>query len=127
MGGIDRPRGRRAFEARDERDVYCSGRAFGKCAKVVPLSLVACWKPAISRHLALERLMRRMYGSLVGKVLVFIAGIFLALTMSGCNDPAVAEIKAEHRRMGNVCQQELRQGLAGFPPTTQAPMFRPAP
>jgi len=71
--------------------------------------------------------MRRMYGSLVGKVLVFIAGIFLALAMSGCNDPVVADIEAEHRRMGNVCQQELRQGLAGFPPTTQAPMFRPAP
>jgi hypothetical protein len=71
--------------------------------------------------------MKRMYGSVVGKVLVFMAGIFLALTMSGCNDPVVADIKAEHRRMGNVCQQELRQGLAGFPPTTQAPMFRPAP
>jgi len=44
VGGIDKPHGRRAFEA-DERDVYCSGQAFGKCAKAAALSLVACWKP----------------------------------------------------------------------------------
>ncbi len=113
--------------ARDERDVYGSGQGIEECAKAVPLRLVACWRPAISRHLIWERLMKRMYGSVVGRVLVFIAGIFLALTMSGCSDPVVADIKAEHRRMGNVCQQELRQGLAGFPPTTQAPTFRPAP
>ena len=71
--------------------------------------------------------MKRMYGSTVATVLVFMAGIFVALTLSGCNDPVVADIQAERRRMGNVCQQELRQGLAGLTPTTQAPMFRPAP
>lgn len=71
--------------------------------------------------------MRRTYGSVVARVLVFIAGIFLALMISGCNDPVVAEIKAERRRMGSECQQELRQGLAGLTPTTQAPVFRPAP
>ncbi len=71
--------------------------------------------------------MKSMYGSVVGKVFVFVAGVFLALTMSGCNDPAVAEFNARQRSMGDTCQQELRQGLAGFPPTTQAPRFRPAP
>ncbi len=107
--------------------MYGSGQDIGKCAKAVPLRLVACWKPAISQRSILERLMKRMYGSVVGKVFVFVAGIFLALTISGCNDPAVADFKVRQRQMGDICQQELRQGHAGFPSTRQSPTFYPAP
>ncbi len=99
----------------------------GKCIKVVPCRLVAYWKPAMSRHSIFERLMKRVYGSVMGKALIFVAGIFMALTMSGCGDPTVADFKAEQRRMGDMCQQELRLGLAGFPSAAQAPTFYPAP
>jgi len=65
--------------------------------------------------------------SIVVKLLTLVAGIFLSLTLLGCNDPVVADMAAEHRQLGNVCQQELRQGLSGLPPTAQAQVFRPAP
>jgi len=61
------------------------------------------------------------------KLLTLITGIFMSLTLLGCNDPIVADMAAEHRQLGNVCRQELNQGLSGMPPTTQAPAFHPAP
>ncbi len=72
-------------------------------------------------------MMESKRNSIVVKFLSFVAGIFISLTLLGCNDPVVADMAAEHRQLGSVCQQELRQGLAGMPPTTQAPAFRPAP
>jgi hypothetical protein len=90
----------------------------------MPLRFVACWRLAVSPHLILERLMRRVYGSAVARVLVLVAGAFLALMVSGCNDPVVAEIKAERRRMGSECEHELRQDIVGFPPATHALKFR---
>jgi len=65
--------------------------------------------------------------SIVVKLLTLITGIFISLTLMGCNDPIVADMAAEHRQLGNVCQQELRQGLSGLPPISQAPAFHPAP
>lgn len=70
--------------------------------------------------------MRRMYGSVVARALVFAAGALLALMISGCNDPVATDIKAQRRRMGDECRIALDQDLAGFPPTTRALMFRPA-
>ena len=126
MGERDGPVLMQGVPARDESNVYCS-EAIGRYAKAVLLRLVACWKPAISQRSIVERLMKRMYGSVAGKVFVFVAGVLMALTMSGCNDPTVVDFKVRQRQMGDICQQELRQGLAGFPPTTQAPTFYPAP
>ena len=70
--------------------------------------------------------MKSMYGSIVGKVLVFAAGIFIALAISGCSNSAATDMAANHRRLGNECQQDLRYGLSGFAPATQARAFYPA-
>ena len=71
--------------------------------------------------------MRSMYGLVVGKALVFVAGIFLALTISGSGDQAVADFRSNQRRMGDACQRDLRQAVAAFTPTTQTSTFHPAP
>jgi len=54
-------------------------------------------------------------------------GIFLAVTVPGCNDPIVADMEAEHLRLGNICKQELRQGLSAYPTSSQAKLLYPAP
>ncbi|MFH1716229.1 MAG: hypothetical protein ABIF19_02665 [Planctomycetota bacterium] len=51
----------------------------------------------------------------------------MSFALLGCNDPIVADMAAEHRQLGSACQQELRQGISGLPPTSQAQAFRPAP
>ncbi len=71
--------------------------------------------------------MESKHNSIAVKLLMLITGIFISLSLLGCNDPVVADMAAEHRQLGSVCQQELRQGLSGLPPTTQAQAFRPAP
>lgn len=70
--------------------------------------------------------MKSTYGSVVGKVLVFAAGILMTLAMSGCGDPTATDMAAQHRRLGNECQQDLRYGLSGFAPAAQTRAFRPA-
>ena len=52
--------------------------------------------------------------------------ILLAASLTGCNDPIVAEMEAEHLRLGNVAKQEL-QGLSAYPPSTQTEVLFPAP
>jgi hypothetical protein len=73
--------------------------------------------------------MKSAYALVMGKVLVLAAAIFLALTISGCGDPVVADFEANRRRMGDECQRELRmgRGVAAFTPAHQTPTFRPAP
>jgi len=65
--------------------------------------------------------------SIMGKFLILIMGIFLAVTLLGCHDPIVANMEAEHHRLGVIAKQELRQGLSVFPSTSQAEVFHPAP
>lgn len=65
--------------------------------------------------------------SIVVKLLTLLTGIFISFSLLGCNDSIVADMAAEHNQLGSVCQQELRQGLSGMPPTAQAQAFRPAP
>lgn len=65
--------------------------------------------------------------SIMGKLLILIIGFFLAVTLLGCSDPIVADMEAEHRRLGVIAKQELRQGLSVFPSTSQAEVFHPAP
>ena len=74
--------------------------------------------------------------SIMGKLLILIIGIFLAVTLLGCHDPIVTDMEAEHRQLGDVCKRELRhrqdlsvfrQGLSAFPSSSQAEVFHPAP
>ena len=51
--------------------------------------------------------MKSVCALVVGKVLVLAAGIFLALTISGCGDQVVKDFEANRRRMGADCQREL--------------------
>ncbi len=71
--------------------------------------------------------MKSIHALIIGKVLVLGAGIFLALTISGCGDQAVADFRAKQRRMGTTCQQELTHGAAAFAPISQTQTFHPAP
>jgi hypothetical protein len=71
--------------------------------------------------------MKSNYGSIIIRLLAFIAAIFLAVTLLGCNDPIESEIAAEHRRLGSIVERDLRYGLSSFPLTAQAETYRPAP
>ncbi len=61
------------------------------------------------------------------KFLTIMMGIFLAVTLSGCNDPIVADMEAEHIRLSNIARQELRQGFSAYRTSSQAKAFFPAP
>jgi len=71
--------------------------------------------------------MENKYNSMIVKLLTIMMGIFLAVTLSGCNDPIVADMEAEHLRLGNIAKQELRQGLSTYPTSSQAKLLYPAP
>jgi len=71
--------------------------------------------------------MKSKYNSIMVKLFTLAMGIFLAVTLLGCNDPIVADMEAEHRRLGIIAKQELRQGLSTFPTTSQAKVLYPAP
>ncbi len=58
--------------------------------------------------------------------MIVVTGILLAVTLAGCIDPVAADMEAEHRELGQICEQELRQGLSAFSPTSQAQTLRPA-
>jgi len=64
--------------------------------------------------------------SIMGKLLILIIAVFLAVTLLGCHDPIVADMEAEHHRMGKIAEKELRQGLSASPPTSQAEALHPA-
>jgi len=71
--------------------------------------------------------MENYHDSIRGRLLALITAIFLAVTLMGCHDPVVADMEAEHQRLGNVVKKELRQGLSAFPPASQAEVLYPAP
>ena len=71
--------------------------------------------------------MNSKYKSITVKLFTFVMGIFLAVTLLGCNDPIVADMEAEHRRLGIIAKQELRQNLPTFPTISQAKVLYPAP
>ncbi len=58
--------------------------------------------------------------SIMGRVLILITGVFLAVTLLGCHDPIGADMEAEHRRLGNVVEQQLRQGQSTSLPTSRS-------
>jgi hypothetical protein len=62
----------------------------------------------------------------MGKALVFAAGIFIALAVSGCGNSTQADMAANHRRLGDECRQDLNHGLSGFGRPAQTRAFYPA-
>ena len=72
-------------------------------------------------------MMKSHYDSIRTRVLTVATAILLGISLMGCNDPIVAEMEAEHIRLGNVAMQELRQGLSAYPSSTQTELLFPAP
>lgn len=71
--------------------------------------------------------MKSKYNSITVKLFTLVMGIFLAVTLLGCNDPIVADMEAEHRRLGIIAKQDLRQSPPTFPTTSQAKVLYPTP
>lgn len=71
--------------------------------------------------------MKRHDNSIIRKLLTFLIGIFLAITLMGCQDPVAADRETEHRRLVNIAEQELQQGLCAYPLTSQTQALHPAP
>jgi hypothetical protein len=73
------------------------------------------------------RMMKNKSKSIAVKLFTLIMGIFLAVTLFGCNDPIVADMEAEHRRLGMIAKQDLRQNLSTSPTSSQTEALFPAP
>lgn len=71
--------------------------------------------------------MKSKYKSITVKLFTLIMGIFLTVTLLGCIDPIVADMEAEHLRLGMIVKQDLRQSPSTFPTTSQAKVLYPAP
>jgi hypothetical protein len=72
-------------------------------------------------------MMKRDDSSKTQKLLIFLIGIFLTVTLLGCNDPIAADRETEHQLLVNIAEQHLQQGLCAHPPVTQTQMLYPAP
>ena len=73
------------------------------------------------------RMMKKRYFAIRTSVLATATAIILAVSLTGCNDPIVADMEAEHIRLGNIAQQELRQDFSTHPPSPQTETLFPAP
>ena len=71
--------------------------------------------------------MKNKYKSITIKLFTLIMGIFFAVALFGCNDPIVADMEAEHRRLGIIAKQDLRQNLSTSPTSSQTEALFPAP
>ena len=71
--------------------------------------------------------MENKYNSITVKLMTLVMGVFLTVILSGCNDPIVADMEAEHIRLSNIARQELRQGLSAHTISLQAKVFYPVP
>jgi hypothetical protein len=71
--------------------------------------------------------MKSKYKSITVKLFTLIIGIFLTVTLLGCNDPIVADMEAEHRRLGILAKQDLRHNASAFPTSSQEKVLYPAP
>jgi hypothetical protein len=72
-------------------------------------------------------MMKSHYDSIRTKVLTVATAVLLAVSLMGCNDPIVADMEAEHIRLGNVVKQDLMHGPSAFSPSSQTEMLFPAP
>ena len=71
--------------------------------------------------------MKSHYDSIRTRVLTVSMAIFLTVSLMGCIDPIVADMEAEHRRLGNVVKQELQQNRPAYPPSSHTEALFPAP
>jgi len=71
--------------------------------------------------------MKNKYKSITIKLFTLLMGIFLAVTLFGCNDTIVADMEAEHQRLGIIARQDLQQNLSMSPTTSQTKALYPAP
>ena len=71
--------------------------------------------------------MKNKYKSITVKLFTLIMGIFLAVTLFGCSDTIVADMEAEHQRLGIIARQDLQQNLSISPTTSQTKALYPAP
>ena len=72
-------------------------------------------------------MMKRLDTSIMRKLLTFLTGIFLTVTLMGCHDPVAADRETEHRTLINIAEKHLQQGLCAYPPVTQTQVLYPAP
>ena len=71
--------------------------------------------------------MKNKYRSIAVKLFTFVMGMFLAVTLFGCNDTIVADMEAEHRRLGMIARQDLQRNLSTSSTTSQPKALYPAP
>ena len=71
--------------------------------------------------------MKNKYKSITIKLFTLLMGIFLSVTLFGCIDPIVADMEAEHQRLGIIARQDLQQNLSISPTSTQSKALYPAP
>lgn len=72
-------------------------------------------------------MMNNKYYSVTVKLLAFIIGIFLAVTLFGCNDSIVSDMEAEHQRLSLIAKQELQQSPFNYQTGSQDKALYPAP
>ena len=71
--------------------------------------------------------MKNKYKSITIKLFTLLMGIFLSVTLFGCRDTIVADMEAEHQRLGVLARQDLQQNLSISPTTSQTKALYPAP
>ena len=75
----------------------------------------------------LRGMMENKYKSITTKLFTLLMGIFLSVTLFGCRDTIVADMEAEHQRLGVLARQDLQQNLSISPTTSQTKALYPAP
>jgi hypothetical protein len=72
-------------------------------------------------------MMDNKYYSITIKLLAFIFGIFLAVTLLGCNDSIVSDMEAEHQRLSVIARQDLEHSPFNYQTSSQEKSLYPAP
>ena len=71
--------------------------------------------------------MKNRYKSITVKLFTLLMGTFLAVTLFGCSDTIVADMEAEHQRLGVIARQDLQQNVSLSPMDSQTQALYPAP
>ena len=71
--------------------------------------------------------MRNRYKSITVKLFTLLLGTFLAVSLFGCSDSIVADMEAEHQRLGMLARQDLQQNASLSPMDSQTHSLFPAP
>jgi hypothetical protein len=77
----------------------------------------------------MRRMMKNKYRSITIKLFTLLMGMFLAVTLFGCSDTIVADMEAEHQRLGVIARQDLQQNMymSPSPMDSQTTALYPAP